>query len=552
MSIKLKIIFIVLPLMITTLLLTGISSYFLARTGITRIANDFLGFKTEELQKNAEYQWNILIENNLSEQEVFVEGAKAGILSFAKSLIKRPTELILAFDDSGNVVMNTNTIKILDSEKTMLNRLISDKETKLVEPVLGGVARVATGFYFEPFKWYVLITEEKNIFYQEVNGITNQSLIILGGSLLAAFVLLWFFASYLTKPLVRVVATMKDIIKYNDLSERVVVEYKDETGELAHTFNLMIGELEKAYNMIKSYAFKAVVAQKTEKRIRNIFQRYVPNDVIDQIFANPEAMLVGENRILSVLFSDIRSFTTISEGMRPEDVVQALNRYFEIMVNIIMARKGIVDKYIGDAIMAFFGAPVKHEDDALQSVLAALDMLEAIKDFNAAQRKLGIPEFRIGIGINYGIVTVGNIGSEKKMDYTVIGDMVNLASRLEGQTKEYHQDLVISESLRERVVDHVSCRMLDKVAVKGKKRGVNIYTAKRTLTDAEKEGWKQHGIAMRTYYELDFVKAKGLFQGIKEFLPNDYIADLFMERCERYAKDPPGPDWNGTEFKTAK
>jgi adenylate cyclase len=552
MSIKFKIIFIVLPLMIATLLLTGISSYFLARTGITRIANDFLGFKTEELKKNAEYQWNILIENNLTAQDVFIEGAKAGILSFAKSLIKRPTELILAFDDNAGLVMQTNTINIRDNEKVMLKKLISDQVTKLVEPTFDGVNRVATGFYFSPFKWYFLITEKKEIFYQEVNGITNQSLIILGGSLLAAFLLLWFFASYLTRPLIKVVATMKDIIKYNDLSERVVVEYKDETGELAHTFNIMVGELEKAYNLIKSYAFQAVVAQKTEKRIRNIFQRYVPSDVIDQVFTHPEEMLVGENRILSVLFSDIRNFTSISEGMNPDKLVEALNKYFEIMVNIIMERKGIIDKYIGDAIMAFFGAPVKHDDDALQSVLSALDMLDASYKFNKEQQKLGIPEFRIGIGINYGNVIVGNIGCEKKMDYTVIGDMVNLASRLEGQTKEYHQELVISETLRDRVVDHVPCRMLDRVAVKGKSRGTKIYTAKRQISEAEQAGWKQHGIAMRTYYELDFAKAKELFKSVLEFLPNDYMAELFIDRCEKYIKNPPGADWNGLERKTEK
>jgi adenylate cyclase len=553
MSIKFKIIFIVLPLLIATLLLTGISSYFLARTGITRVANDFLGFKTEELKKNAEYQWNILLENNLTNQSVFIEGAKAGILSFAKSLIKRPTELILAFDDNANLVLETNPIEIRENEKIKLKQLVKNQETKLVEPVLNGISRVSTGFYFQPFKWYFLVTEQKDIFYQEVNWMTSQSLIILGASLLVALILLWIFAVYLTRPLIKVVATMKDIIKYNDLSERVPVEYKDETGELAHTFNIMIGELDKYYNLIKRYAFDAVLAQKKEQKIRSIFQRYVPNDVIDQVLAHTEGgMLTGENRVLAILFSDIRNFTSISESMKPEDLVEILNRYFEIMVNIIYGRKGIVDKYVGDAIMAFFGAPVKHPDDALQSVLAALEMLDAVKEFHKVQRQLGISEFHIGIGINYGVVTVGNIGSERKMDYTVIGDMVNLASRLEGLTKMYHQELIISESLRERVVDNVFCRMLDKVAVKGKSRGVNIYAAKKELTDAEKNGWKQHGIAMRTYYELDFGKAKDLFKSVKEYMPDDFVADLFIEKCNRYIKAPPGPDWDGIEIMTEK
>jgi adenylate cyclase len=278
----------------------------------------------------------------------------------------------------------------------------------------------------------------------------------------------------------------------------------------------------------------------------------VPRDVIDQFFVHPEAMLVGENRVLSILFSDIRDFTTISEGMSPDQLVNSLNKYFGMMVDIIMGRKGVVDKYIGDAIMAFFGAPVKHEDDAIQSVYAGLDMLDALIKFNNYQKKHGLAGFKIGVGINYGIVTVGNIGCEKKMDYTVIGDMVNLASRLEGLTKIYKQKMIVSEDLRNLVVDLVGCRMIDKVRVKGKTKAVNIYSVMRKLNESEKRGWKQHGDAMRTYYELDFRKAKEMFRQVLTFLPNDYVALEFMKRCDKYAISPPPPDWDGTTIMKEK
>ncbi|MBN2440695.1 MAG: HAMP domain-containing protein [Spirochaetales bacterium] len=555
MTIKVKIILIVLPLIIVALIITSISSYFLARTGITRLANDLLGFKTEELQKNAVNQWNLLLENNLTEQEEFVQAAKAGILSFAQSLIKRDTEVIFAFDSEANITMKTQTenpITFLDNEIPVLKQLFADQETKLVEPFLGGVERVATGFYFEPFKWYYLVTIEKSTFYQEVNQITNQSFIILGASLIVSFFLLLFFAIYLTKPLATVAQTMRHIISTNDLSERVHVEYKDETGDLAHTFNLMLSALEKAYNQIKAYAFKASLAEKKEKKIRNIFQKYVPADVINQFFANPEAMLIGENRVLAILFSDIRDFTTISEGLSPDELVNTLNKYFAMMVEIIMGRKGIVDKYIGDAIMAFFGAPVKHTDDALQSVYTGLDMIDAIASFNNEQKRIGMPPFNTGIGINYGSVTVGNIGCEKKIDYTVIGDMVNLASRLEGLTKQYKQKLIISEDLRNLVVDDVPCRMIEKVRVKGKTKGVNIYSVVRELSENQKRGWQQHGKAMRIYYDREFKKAKEMFGGVLNFLPDDYIALYFIEKCDKYIKTPPPPDWDGTEIKKEK
>jgi len=360
------------------------------------------------------------------------------------------------------------------------------------------------------------------------------------------------FASYLTNPLTRVAQAMEKIISTNDLSNRVQVEYSDETGKLAHTFNIMVGALETAYKQIKRYAFDAALARKKEQKIRTIFQKFVPADVIEQFFANPEKMLVGENRVISILFSDIRSFTTISEQMMPDDLVNSLNRYFTIMVDIIDARGGTVDKYIGDAIMAFFGAPARHKDDATRSVLAGIEMNEALEEFNTQQRKLGKPEFRIGVGINYGVVTVGNIGTEKKMDYTIIGDMVNLASRMEGLTKKYHQPLLISESLHQKVKDEVVCRLIDSVAVKGKTKGVKIYTAKKRLSEEENRAWTLHNTAMESYYRRDFDEAIGYFQNVQKIFPDDYASQLMMDRCRQFKAEPPPENWDGVEIMTEK
>jgi class 3 adenylate cyclase len=262
-------------------------------------------------------------------------------------------------------------------------------------------------------------------------------------------------------------------------------------------------------------------------------------------------MLVGENRVLAILFSDIRSFTTISEGMMPDDLVNSLNKYFSFMVDVIMNHNGIVDKYIGDAIMAFFGAPVKHKNDALESVLAGIEMTEVLDKFNESQRETGKPEFHIGIGINYGIVTVGNIGTEKKMDYTVIGDMVNLASRLEGLTKEYKQSLIISESLQMKVKDDLPTRLIDAVAVKGKTKGVKIFSSKRNLTADEEKAWSMHNKAMELFFNRDFVEAEKGFTQVLQYIPGDYCAELFIERCKNYEKNPPDANWDGvTHMKT--
>jgi class 3 adenylate cyclase/HAMP domain-containing protein len=552
MSIRAKIILIVLPLIVTTLLLTGLSSFFSATNAITGVAKEFLGFKAAELEKFATSQWALLVENKLTERPALVAATQAAVQSYANSLVRSPTEVIFALDEQGRLIMGSGPLEIRPEERASLAQLVAGRKSELLTLRIGGIDRVAKGFWFEPFKWYLLASEQRPAFYSRVNQITERTIIILAAAVIVGVVLILLFARYLTRPLTRVVATMEKIISTSDLSSRVAVEYHDETGKLAHTFNLMVAELERAYNQIKSYAFKAVLAQKREYKIRNIFQKYVPGEVIDQFFKNPESMLVGDNRVLSVLFSDIRSFTTISEKMMPDELVNTLNRYFSVMVDIIDERKGTVDKYIGDAIMAFFGAPVQHKDDALQSVQAGIEMIEALEGFNAHQARLGKPRFKIGVGINYGVVTVGNIGTETKMNYTIIGDMVNLASRLEGLTKRYNQPLLISESLQLKIKDSLPSRLIDKVAVKGKTRGVKIFTAKKTLSAAEAEAWGLHNQGMERYYRRDFKGAIDFFQKTQRALPKDYAAELMMGRCLDFMKAPPPKDWDGVEIMDEK
>ena len=237
----------------------------------------------------------------------------------------------------------------------------------------------------------------------------------------------------------------------------------------------------------------------------------------------------------------MRDFTGISEKMRPEDVVESLNNYFARMVDIIMhpERGGIVDKYIGDAIMATFGTPGHREDNAMRSVLAAFEMMDALAEFNTWQEQKGRRPFRIGIGINYGNVTVGNIGSELKMDFTVIGDMVNLAARLEGTTKKYKEPVIISASVHRKVNASVQCRTLDKVAVKGRRDGTRIYSVRRSLSPAEEKAWPLHEQALILYYERKFEDAAEVFGQVHALMPEDQCSGLFLQRCATHIKSPP-------------
>jgi class 3 adenylate cyclase/HAMP domain-containing protein len=565
MKIRSKIILVVLPVLALSLCLAQEASYFSAQSGVMRIAQTFFTFKASELKKYAENQWNLLLENNFAGRPDMVEAAKNAVLLYAQSIISGDTELILALDGDGKIAMATSPLEISPAERERIMKILKEEKPGIYSAFLSGEERVFTAFYFTPFRWYLLLTEAEDSFYGDVNKIRFQTLAMLAINVAIASLMLVFFARHLTNPLERVVKAMNAISSGGDLSSRVEVEYRDETGKLAVAFNRMISELESAYAHIKRYAFEAVLAGKKEQRIRQIFQKYVPKDLIDKFFAAPESMLVGENRTLAILFSDIRSFTAISENMAPDDLVNSLNRYFSGQVDIIMNRNGIVDKYIGDAIMAFWGAPVKHEDDALQAVLSGLDMLEAVKGFNESQKKLGKSEFHIGIGINYGTVTVGNIGSERKMDYTVIGDMVNLASRMEGLTKTYHAEILISETLYSAIAragggasagtqpgEELSFRLLDTVAVKGKTKGVKIYTVKKSLKTDEAKAWALHNQGMELYYRRDFAGAAKRFQAVLAILSGDFNAASLLERCKACAASPPPSGWDGVEVMHTK
>ena len=557
MKIRSKIILVVLPVVIAALALSQEASFFSARNGILRIAQGFFNFKALELEKYALGQWGLLEDNDFTGRPDMVEAAKNSVLLYARSIILSDTEIILAIDEEGRIAMSTQALEIFPSETEGVMELLRKEETGIFEIPLGGKTRVFTAFHFSPFNWYLLLTEEKSVFYSDLAKIRFRTLVILAAASAVAVIMLVLFARRLTEPLGRVVNAMNAISSNGDFSARVEVEYRDETGKLASTFNMMISELEKAYAQIKRYAFDAVLAGRKEQRIRQIFQKYVPKDLIDKFFASPESMLVGENRELAILFSDIRSFTTISEKMAPDVLVGSLNRYFSGQVDIIMNRNGIVDKYIGDAIMAFWGAPVKHGDDPLQAVLSGFEMIEAVKEFNEKQKKLDKPEFNIGIGINYGTVTVGNIGSERKMDYTVIGDMVNLASRMEGLTKTYHADILISETLYDAIKslkndDAISYRLLDTVAVKGKTKGVKIYTASNSISISGKKAWELHNKGMEFYYRRDFAEASKCFAEVLDIIKDDFNALNLLERCKAYCALPPPENWDGVEVMHSK
>ncbi len=545
MRIRYKFFLVVLPLVILPVLIAGLTSALAARNEITRIAQSSLEFKAEQLRSYAESQWRLLVTNELTDEPRYVAAAEHAVETFAVGLIRSPSELILAVEHGGAIAFSTDDVEVESDETEALGRWYDREQDEWGEIVLAGTSRVAQSAYFAPFDWMFFVTDREDTFYAVIRQIYTQSGTIAGIGLAASLLLLFVFARHLLYPLDTMAGSMRHIMRSGDLSHRVPLFYRDEFGDLGHTFNLMTDELEKAYDEIKRFAYQAAIARRQEQKVRTVFQRYVPIDVLDQLFANPESMLVGDNRELAVLFSDIRGFTSISENLPPDRLIESLNEYFSRMVDLIYARNGIVDKYIGDAIMAFFGAPVRHDNDALLAVEAGLDMLEAIDAFNETQRARDLPEFRTGIGVNFGQVTVGNVGSERKMDYTVMGDMVNLASRLEGLTKIYRVPLIISESVAAKVRDTVPCQFVDTVTVKGKQYRTKIFYPRRRLSSNAEKGWKLYHAGVKRYYAREFTEAKRYLVAARKLLPNDPLVGRFLSRSEECIAHPPPKEWTG-------
>ncbi len=249
--------------------------------------------------------------------------------------------------------------------------------------------------------------------------------------------------------------------------------------------NMMVEEVPFIFATVSSsflsFGYLTFIEAAEKRRVSNLFTQYVSKDVLHEVLHNYkeyQKASKGTKVELTVLFSDIRSFTTMSETTPPEKIVEMLNVHFTVMAEIILRHKGTIDKYIGDAIMAFWGAPVRMDDHSEQAVLAGKEMLAALEKVNAKMKELGFEhEVKIGVGINTGFATIGEIGSEQKKNYTVVGDTVNLASRLESITKEYKTPLIFSEYTYEKIKDKIPCRQLGSVKVKGREQSVTIYTA---------------------------------------------------------------------------
>jgi len=297
---------------------------------------------------------------------------------------------------------------------------------------------------------------------------------------------------------------------------------------------------------------------KGKRLMTGLFGQYVPPELVDEMAKNPEAFsMEGESRELTILFSDVRGFTTISEGLDPKELSNLMNAFLTPLTEVIYENQGTIDKYMGDCIMAFWGAPLRDEEHARHAVCAAIEMGKKLESLQTEFKARGWPEIKIGIGLNSGRVSVGNMGSSIRLAYTVMGDAVNLASRLEGITKEYGAQIVIGEETK-RLLPDLICRELDSVKVKGKEQAITIYEPIAFMDSIDATSKHEVDLfheVLKLYkaQEWDSAKAKlAELQGMAKSLNNPTLFSLYDKRIDVFKEHSPGPSWDGTYTFTTK
>ncbi len=327
------------------------------------------------------------------------------------------------------------------------------------------------------------------------------------------------------------------------------------------TYNIVMAAVGPMVGVVIAYvastAYHYVTERKQRLMIKSMFSTYVNPTVVEELILHPEKLkLGGERKELSVMFADIEGFTTISEKMPSEELVSLLNEYFNEMTTIILQNDGTLDKFFGDAIVAFWGAPLPQDDHALRACCSALDMQHTLAAIRERWRGEGKPMLHVRIGINTGDMVVGNMGGIGKFDYTVIGDGVNIASRLEGANKVYRTGIMVSEATYERVKNRIIGRELDLIAVKGRSEPLRTFELLQRL-DGSLDPALERFLSLYTaglylYRSREWEEAIPKFLEALRIRPHDYPTQLHLERAKQFKRTPPPPEWNGVVELTTK
>jgi len=380
-------------------------------------------------------------------------------------------------------------------------------------------------------KWKIAIIAPEDDFVGVVREAQFITIAISVGVLLLGILLILNVSRRISVPIKKLALETKEITMFN-------FQQKTRLHSRIKEVDLMSEALEAMRNSLIS------------------FERYVPSTLVKRLVKTGKvAKLGGSKTEITAFFTDIENFTSISEQISPEDMMVYLCDYFDEMTKIILAKEGTVDKYIGDAIMAFWGAPIEDEDHCLHACEAALQYQARLKDLNKTWSEQNRPELKARIGIQTGDAVVGNVGSSERINYTAIGDTVNTASRFESINKVYGTHIIISEDVVQKIGDGLYLRKLDCVAVKGKEESMNIYELVGKMGDSVDEEIKRYcdefDGGLKAYGKQQWDESIRLFKAYQSAFPSDNAAQVFIERCEHFKEHRPEDCWCGVwHFKT--
>ncbi len=352
---------------------------------------------------------------------------------------------------------------------------------------------------------------------------------LIGATLLAALGVAYFAARATSRPLIQMAAVARGVGQGN-LEQQAIETSGGEIGEMGRAINAMISGLRQR-NLLKE-----------------TFSRYTAPSVVEEVLKRGGVQLGGVKSVATIFFSDLAGFTTLAEQTEPEALVGLLNEYFDAMTKVILGSEGTLDKYIGDAILAFWGHPIAHDDDAARSCRAALEQFEGLHKLCDKWEKEGRPRIDMRIGIETGEVIVGDVGSELKLNYTVLGDTVNFASRLEAVNKIYGTHILIGETTRKLAGDAIEAREIDLLAVVGKTRPVRVYELlgmAGAVSEPRRQGFALYEAGLRAYRARCWDEAEAHLKLAQEALGLDKASQVLLSRIEKCRISPPPLEWNG-------
>lgn len=485
-------------------------------------------------QGNLRGVWGTDIE--LEEISNFLKSLKIGKSGLA-FIVNEKNELV-AYPDASRIVKEENgklrPVKVTElgipSITAAFNQYIKTGRHKFVVETQG--ERYLASFQdFPPSfaaPWKVAVVAPEDDFVGPANKVMQDTVFICLAILLISILMAFFLARAISNPIKLLTAETKKISNFN--------------LEDGFTIKTRIKEIQLMAN--------AVAAMRTGL---SAFRRYVPAELVRQLILTGEgATLGGHKKELTVFFSDITGFTTISEQLQAEELMLHLSEYFEELIQIIRSNRGTVDKYIGDGIMAFWGAPLADAEHASHACQAALLCQERLKELNQKWAEAGKTVFPTRIGLSTGDTVVGNVGSSERLNYTVMGDNVNLASRLEGVSRLYDTQILASEATYHQAKDAFWFRPVDLIAVKGKTAVTTVYELVGPKETGEEEAvaelCQEFARGFTAYLQRDWAGGVDIFGTLRQKYPDDVPVELYFNRCRKYLEQPPPPEWRGVTY----